>query len=764
LTLKSICILLGWLTAAFAQHPDTGGGRDLFVKLCSACHGDNGKGGRGPDLTTGQFKHGASDDELARNITQGIAGTQMPGFPMPAADARLLVAFLRATAGQGREDLSGDPEQGRRAFFGSAQCSRCHMFGGAGGILGPDLSAISKRARAAAVRQSIQDPDAKIGEGFQTVEVKTKKGTAIRGVAKHEDTFSIQILDTREKLHLLLKRDVAEVKHTHKSLMPAPPLAKSDLDNLVAFLMRYDPAAIPPPDWHPAADFNVTYWRLRHAAAEPWNWLTYWGDYAGTHSSGLKTITPANVATLRAQWSYQFGGGRVETSPIVVDGLMFVTGPLDDADALDARTGSRIWHYSRPLPKVASHCTVMTNRGFAVLGDRLYLATLDSHLVALDARSGNTIWDVEVTDYRKGFSITHAPLALDGRIIVGVTAGECALTGFVDGYDAASGKRLWRTYSVAQPGDPNRASWAGVSADYGGSPTWMTGTYDPETDTVFWPTGNPGPDYNGRSRAGDNLYSSAVLALDPGVGRMKWWFQYTPHDTHDWDGTQTPVLIDGVVRGEKRKLLVTANRNAFYYVLDRVTGKFLDGRAFARQTWAKGLDDNGRPIVLPNTDPTPEGNYVCPDASGAANWGAPSFDAATGLFYVSVRETCATYKSVDKVPQPGFGFTGGGDEVDPKIGEAGAVRALEATTGKLRWNYPIQIGSSSTGNLATAGGVLFASSADGNLIALDSRTGKYLWHYQTGARIVSSPISYAVDGRQYIAIAAQSQLLTFALP
>jgi alcohol dehydrogenase (cytochrome c) len=443
---------------------------------------------------------------------------------------------------------------------------------------------------------------------------------------------------------------------------------------------------------------------------------------------------------------------------------MFVTGPLDDADALDARTGSRIWHYSRPLPKVASHCTVMTNRGFAVLGDRLYLATLDSHLVALNAKSGNVVFDIEVADYKQGFSITHAPLALDGKIIVGITSGECALTGFVDAYDAATGKRLWRTYSIAQPGDPNRASWAGNSAEFGGGPTWMTGTYDVDTNTLFWATGNPGPDYNGKSRAGDNLYTSAVLALDPETGKMKWWFQFTPHDTHDWDGTQTPVLIDGMVRGQKRKLLVTANRNAFYYVLDRTTGEFITGRPFAHQTWAKGLDDKGRPIVLPNTDPTPEGNYVCPDASGAANWGAPSFDAATGLLYVSVRETCATYTSVDKEPQPGSGFTGGGDTVDPKIGEPGAIRALEATTGIRRWIFPIQIGSSSTGNLATGGGMVFASSADGNLIALDSRTGELLWHYQTGARIVSSPISYEVDGKQYIAIAAQSALITFTLP
>jgi PQQ-dependent dehydrogenase (methanol/ethanol family) len=747
-----------------AQHSDGGEAQRLFANLCSACHGNTGKGGRGPDITTGQWKHGGSDDDLERTITKGVPNTEMPGFPLSPSDARLLVSFVRSLGATAQEEIAGDSERGRNAFFGAAQCSLCHMFGGSGGVIGPDLSNIAKRSNAAALRQSIQDPDAVVRTGFDTVEVKTRQGLAIRGVARHEDTFSIQIIDANAKLHLLLKKDLAGLKHTHKSMMPAAKISRAEVDDLVAFLIRYDPARIALPEWHPAADFNVSYSRLKNAAAEPWNWLTYWGDYAGKHASPLKSITPANVTGLRAQWSYQFGSGHVETSPIVVDGVMFITGPLNDADALDARTGSRIWHYSRPLPKVANHCTVMTNRGFAVLGDRLYLGTLDSHLVALDAKSGNTVWDVEVIDYKKGFSITHAPLAIDGKIIVGITAGECALTGFVDAYDAASGKRLWRTYSVAQPGDPNRESWGGTSADFGGSPTWMTGTYDPDSDTIFWPTGNPGPDYNGRSRAGDNLYSSAVLALAPETGKMKWWFQYTPHDVHDWDGTQTPVLIDGLVRGQKRKLLVTANRNAFYYVLDRLTGEFLTGQAFAKQTWAKGLDDKGRPIVLPNTDPTPEGNYVCPDAAGAANWGAPSYDAATGLLYVSVREACATYKSVEKEPQPGFGFTGGGAEVDPKVGEPGSVRALEATTGKRRWDYPIQIGSSSTGNLATAGGVVFASSADGNLIALDARTGKHLWHYQTGARIVSSPISYAVDGKQYIAIAGQSVLMTFALP
>ncbi len=739
---------------AWAQHPDIDRGRQLFVKNCSACHGDTGKGGRGSDLTTGQWKHGASDEDLAKNITQGIAGTQMPAIPMPADDARKVVLFLRSLGGDaGASPLSGNQEQGRQLFFGAGQCSQCHMFGGQGGVTAPDLTDVRSRHRLPGMTAALNTP-------VKLVEARGA-GAIIRGFKKNEDTFTLQLLDEKAHWHSLAKRD-----HTIKTIeTPHPALTAGQRDDLLAFLVkapiRYEPSAT----WTPAADLNITFARLKNAAAEPQNWLTYWGDLRGTHYSGLKSIKPANAPSLKSQWTYQLGGNTVETTPIVVDGLMFVTGPLNDAAALDAQTGRPLWQYKRRLPPVASHCTVMTNRGFAMLGDRLFLATLDTHLVALDAKSGNTIFDVEVDDYRKGFSITHAPLAIDGMIIVGVTSGECALTGFVDAYDAKTGKRLWRTYSTPQPGDPNRKTWQPEkSADFGGAPTWMTGTYDADTDTLFWTTGNPGPDYDGSVRLGDNLYSCSVLALDPKTGRMKWWFQFTPHDVHDWDGNQTPVLIDATIRGQKRKLLITAQRNAFYYVLDRTTGEFITGQAFAKQTWAKGLDDKGRPIVLPNTTPTPTGNYVCPDAAGAANWGSPSFDPATGFFLVSVREACAVYTSVTKDPQPGEGYTGGGQEIDPKQGTPGAVRALDALTGAQKWNFPLQVGSSATGVLATAGGVAFASSNDGNLIALDARTGKYLWHYYTGANIVASPMAYAVKGKQYVAIASQSAIFVFTLP
>jgi alcohol dehydrogenase (cytochrome c) len=750
--LRHLILLTAGTCLVWAQHPRVSEGRQLFTRSCSACHGDNAKGSsRGPDLTSGQWKHGGSGDELFRSITKGIAGTQMPGFTMPADAVRAIIEFLGSVNEQD-EALTGDAARGRELFFDPAGCARCHMFGGRGGIVGPDLSR-SRQKKAAVLRKEMTQP-------WEETSVKGLSRT-IRGASKSEDTFTVHLVDENQKLHLLSRKDGL----VERRAIPHTNLGAQQIDDIVAFLLHTPPDSIGPAAWKPGADLNVTFERLTKPGKEPHNWLTYWGNYQGTHYSALSQINTANVTRLKAAWTFQFGGNTVQTTPLVVDGLMFVTGPLNNAAALDARTGRPVWRYTRQLPNVASHCTVMTNRGFAILGDRLYMATLDTHLLALDAKSGNVIWDIPVDDYKKGFSITHAPLALNGMIIVGVTSGECGLTGFVDAYDATTGKHLWRTHATPQPGDPNRVTWQPEkSADFGGSPTWMTGTYDADTDTLFWTTGNPGPDYDGSVRLGDNLYSCAVLALDPKTGRMKWWFQFTPHDVHDWDGNQTPVLIDGLVRGQKRKLLVTANRNAFYYVLDRVTGEFITGRAFARQTWAKGLDDKGRPIVLPNTTPTPEGNYVCPDAAGAANWGAPSYDPATGFFLVSVREACATYYSVTKDPVPGEGYTGGGQEIDPKVGTPGSVRALEATTGALKWNFPLHTGSSATGVLATAGGVAFASSHDGNLIALEARAGKYLWHYYTGANTITSPISYAVAGKQYVAIAAQSALFVFSLP
>jgi PQQ-dependent dehydrogenase (methanol/ethanol family) len=764
LTPLSVMLLV---VQALAQNPARiEMGHKLFQKNCSACHGSEAKGGRGPDLTTGHWKSGSSDADILRNILTGIAGTQMPAFPMPEDEGRAIVVWLRSLRSAGPEEqVTGDPRAGRALFFGGAGCSRCHMFGGQGGRLGPDLSRIGEEKHVSELKEAITKPDASLREGYQTAEVHTAEDGVIRGVVKNEDTFSLQMMDEHEKLHMFVKTGLTEVARTQKSLMPAPGVSAADLDNLIAFLKKTEPSEIGPGPWTPSADLNVSFQRLRNAREEPQNWLTYWGDLQGTHYSRLKSITPANVSSLRSQWSFQFAGTNVEVTPLVVDGIMFVTGPLNNAAALDARTGRPIWRYTRRIPDVHQQCTVMTNRGFAILGDRLYMATLDAHLVALDAKTGGVIWDVVVADYRQGFSITHAPLAIDGKIIVGITSGECALTGLVDAYDATNGKRLWRTYSIAQKGDPARASWSPESsADVGGAPTWMTGTYDAETDTLFWATGNPGADYDGTTRLGDNLYACSVLALDPATGKLKWYFQFTPHDVHDWDATETPVLVDAQFRGRMRKLLIQANRNAFFYVLDRETGEFLLGKPFAHQTWASGLDDKGRPIIMPNTDPTPKGVYVCPDATGGTNWAAPSYDPATGLFYVPVREGCANYTRETITPKPGDPFTGGDPQEDHKRGAPGSVRAIDPMTGDIRWSFPMRLGSAAAGVLGTAGGVVFASDPEGSLVALDARTGSKLWHYQTGGEIRSSPISYEVDGKQYVAIAGDSTLFVFGLP
>ena len=728
--------------------------------MCSGCHGESAKGGRGPDLTTGTWRWGGSDQELLRNIVKGIPGTAMPGFAMPDADAKTIIAHLRSLVPAApKETVRGDASEGQESFFGSSQCSQCHMIQGRGGRLGPDLSRIGRRKGYGAIRASVRQKD-----HYESVSIVLTSGAIISGQKKNEDTYSMQIMDSKERLQSYLKKDVSGIQKVKESILAGQALSDTQADGLAAFLAK-PPKLDDLTAWTPAADFNVTFDRLKNSAKEPQNWLTYWGDFKGTHYSGLKQITPANVGTLKTAWTYQFGGPRIETSPIVVDGKMFVTGPGNDAAALDARTGRTFWRYRRTVPEdVHSYCTVMTNRGFAVLGDRLYLATLDTHLVSLDAKTGNTIWDIPVDDYKQGFSITHVPLAINGKIIVGVTSGECGLNGFVDAYDAATGKKLWRVHAIAQKGDPARATWAGNSAETGGGPTWTTGTYDAETNTVFWTTGNPAPDYDGSVRMGDNLYTCSVLAIDPETGKLKWHFQYTPHDTHDWDANETPVLIDAMFQGRMRKMLIQANRNAFFYAIDRETGEFLHGKPFARQTWAKGLDKDGHPIVIPNTDPTPSGNYSCPDANGAANWAAPSYDPVTKLFYVSVREACAIYTSVSKTPIPGQPYTGTGQQEDAVIKSPGAIRAIDPVTGDVKWNFPTQSGSITSGVLSTAGGVLFAAIADGYLVALDPRFGRELWHIQTGSEIKNSPIAFAVDGKQYIAIANSYALITYALP
>jgi alcohol dehydrogenase (cytochrome c) len=508
---------------------------------------------------------------------------------------------------------------------------------------------------------------------------------------------------------------------------------------------------------------QVSYERIKRAEAEPGNWLTYSGNYFSHRHSRLNEINASNVSRLRPAWTFQTGvPGRFQTSPLVVDGIVYITVPPSNVVALDARTGRSLWRYRRAMPEALSGCCGRVNRGVAILHDTIYVGTFDAHLVALDAKTGQVRWDVAVADPKTGHSITGAPLALDDKIVVGISGGEYGVRGFLDAYDAKSGARAWRFWTVPGPGEKGHETWEGDSWKRGAAPTWITGAYDPDLNLVYWGTGNPGPDWNGDSRPGDNLYSNSVIALDAGSGQLKWHFQFTPHDLHDWDSTQTPVLVDQAFRGEPRKLMLFANRNAFYYVLDRTSGEFLSARPYAKQTWAKELDPTGRPIRLPNTKPSNEGTKVYPGVWGGVNWWSPSYSPPNKLFYLATSEAATLYYKGDVEYQPGAQFLGGGARYVSDDDLWGAVRALEPETGEIKWEFRLH-SPAIGGVLSTAGGLVFSGAEEGDFFALDAANGKALWRYQTGGAIHANPISYESAGRQFVMIAAGQSLVTFSL-
>jgi alcohol dehydrogenase (cytochrome c) len=505
--------------------------------------------------------------------------------------------------------------------------------------------------------------------------------------------------------------------------------------------------------------------RIHAAAGEPGSWLTYSGTYDGHRFSPLDEITPANVGKLRPEWVYQVQEpGPIENTPLVADGVMYITEARSRVAALDLRTGRTLWRYEPAIPKdIRLIGFGPSNRGVALLDDRVYVGTLDAHLVALDAASGAVRWNIVVADNALGYAITSAPLAIDGKIVIGVSGGEAGIRGFVDAYDAKSGARAWRFQTVPGPGEPGHETWAGDSWKTGGAPTWLSGAYDPELNLLYWGVGNPSPDWNGDGRAGDNLYSCSLVALDATTGALRWHFQFTPHDTHDWDANQIPVLVDAVLDGRPRKLVVTANRNGFYYVLDRTTGEFLRGAPYATQTWARGLDEGGRPIVIPDMEPSEKGTLVWPSLQGATNWFSPALDAGRQLFFVPVREMGSRYFKSEVEYEPGKPFLGGGEEVETGDQVYGAVRALDALTGERRWEHRL-LSPLWAGVMATAGGLVFGSTNEGNVYALDSATGQAVWDFQTGGPCAANPISFLLDGRQHVAAACGQALFVFALP
>jgi alcohol dehydrogenase (cytochrome c) len=500
-------------------------------------------------------------------------------------------------------------------------------------------------------------------------------------------------------------------------------------------------------------------------AQAPGDWLHFQGNQQGHRYSALKQINKTNIAKLKPAWTMQLDKtDKFEASPIARDGVLFVSEPPSDVTAVESRSGKVLWKYKRVLPDNVPFCCGKVNRGVAILGDLIFIGTLDAHLVALDAATGNVVWDVAVADYKKGYSSTVAPLIVKDKVIIGSAGGEFGVKGYIAAYEAKTGKEAWRLWTLPSEGDKATETWLGDSYKYGSATTWVTGSYDPDLNTIYWGTGNPGPDWKGDKRAGDNLYSDSLLAIDADTGKMKWYFQFTPHDVHDWDATQVPVLVDEMWNGKMRKLVLFANRNAFYYVLDRTTGEYLLGKQYVRQTWAQPeLDAKGRPIRLPNTFPTANGNTVYPNSPGATNFQAPSYSPLSKLHYVMTRDEGGVFYSGDDTYKEGSWYLAGRFVSKPGEEATGAIKAIEPKTGKSKWEYALSAPSWS-GVLSTAGGLVFAATADGDMIALDDTTGKLLWRYPMGGKAFANPISYvAADGKQHIAIACGHALFSFTV-
>jgi len=549
-------------------------------------------------------------------------------------------------------------------------------------------------------------------------------------------------------------------------------IARADVWRVISYLhelgpsggsIRGDQSTVRTGSLGPAPD--MSYAELVESKDVIGKWRLPLGSYNGQRFSRDSQINVGNVSQLAVRWVHQFPSPTApnESVPVVTGDYLYITEPPGLVYALDAKTGAQLWQYSRSIPADIRVCCVATTRGIAVLGRGVYFGTLDAHLVALDATSGHVLWDQTVAQYTDGYSITSAPLPIRDLIITGIAGGEFPTRGFISAYDARTGGLRWRFKTVPEPGEPGNETWGGDSWKTGGASTWGSGVYDPELGLLYWGVGTPAPDFNAAARPGDNLYSSCVVALDAATGKLVWYFQFLPGDDHDWDSTQTPTLIDVDENGTIRKLLTVANRGGFFYVLDRVTGQFVRGAPFIKQTWAFGLSPGGKPIRAPNSSPSPQGTFIVPSVNGAVNWWPASYSPLTGLHYVNVEEGGGLF-FVNEAPRskPGRVFVGGATTFGNSFVDA--VKAIDPGTAAVRWEHRNSTVTSSPrgGLLSTAGGLLFGS--DGSVLyALDAASGRALWSFDTGGHISAPPMTYRIGDDQVIAVMAGQDLFTFGL-
>ncbi len=763
-----------WITAClFFCFLLEGAEPEQFAKLCAGCHGDGGVGtDRGPALVNNRKLGKRSEEQIERLIRNGTQGG-MPPFPLAESELRPLARWvhaLNATAYDVKPE--GDERAGERFFFGKGGCGSCHMVEGRGGVNGPDLSDVGKQLSPGGLEQALDNPGAGSRERtasgcpgwawcpqdqWAVVNVRLRDGSRLRGLVRGRGKHNLQLQTTDGRLHLLTDEEYDGIEREAASFMPPLNATAGERRDLIAYLSRR--GGIPIGPMRAKAEIpEAAIQRIVQPA--PGEWPTYNGSLGANRHSALTQINTGNAGKLQLEWSYAIPYPRLETTPLVSEGMMFLSGP-NRVCALDGRTGREIWCYSRertPAGKIAGDAALGANRGVALLGDRVFFATDNAHLICLNRITGGLMWEVAVPELPGPYGSTAAPLVAGDLVVTGVAGGDQGIRGFVAAYKAATGEPAWRFYTVPKPGEPGSETWRGKAIDVGGGATWLTGSYDAGSGLLYWPTGNPFPDTDGDERGGDNLYTNSVVALEAKTGKLKWHFQFTPHDLHDWDATEPLVLVDTKFRGRERKLLLQANRNGFYYVLDRLSGEFLLGRPFVKKlTWASGIGADGRPQLVEGNRPSRQGTKTCPAVRGATNWYSTAFNPATRLFYVMAVEDCNIYKQ-SKLG----GYEPYHDAADPP---RKYLRALDVETGRVVWEIP-QVGAPEanySGVLSTAGGVVFYGETGGGFAAVDARTGRTLWHFETNQVWKASPMTYMVKGRQYVAIAAGGNIFSFAL-
>ncbi len=744
---------------------------DQYRKLCAACHGDTATGtDRGPSLIDTRSLRSQTETAIAGKIRNGTKGG-MPAFALPSAELGVLARVVRSW-NSSAFDAKPTGEAAAGQLFAERSCLGCHMVRGVGASNGPDLSAIGTELTVREIEETLADPTSRKGrrsgascpgwafcpdDPWGVVSVKLKNGKTLRGFARSRGAHDLQLQGFDGKLHLLTSAEYSAVDKEKSSYMPALKASAVERRDLVAYLSTLNGIPVGKQSGAAAAITALDLKRVQQPEAG--EWPGYHGQPSANRHSPLTQINTSNATRLTPAWSYSLPHLSLQTTPLVSDGVMYVTGP-NQVCALDSGTGREIWCYVRPrsdATKISGDAAKGAQRGAAMLGDRIFFATDDAHLLALNRLTGALMWQTFMPESPGAFGATAAPMVVGDLVIAGIGGGDAPLRGFLAAYKATTGEQVWRFWTVPKRGDAAAETWKGNAIETGGGATWLTGSYDPESETLFWPTGNPYPDTDGTQRMGDNLYTNCVIALDPKTGALKWHFQFTPHDLWDWDATEPLVLVNAKFKGRDRKLILQANRNGFFYVLDRTNGEFLLGTPFVKRlTWAKGIDAKGRPILTGNSTPTMGGIKTCPAVRGATNWYSTAYNPMTKLFYVMAVEDCNIYR------QSGDWFVPYSDPANPPLK---VLRALDIETGKVVWEVP-QEGAPEinySGVLSTAGGLIFYGESGGTFAAADAKTGRTLWHFNTGQVWKASPMTYTVKGKQYVAIAAGGQVIAFTL-